>query len=362
MSEPVRVLQVVGGMSPGGIENFIMNLYENIDREKIQFDFIVHGRSENDYVEQIKSMGGKVYELPRLIRHPIKNLHQVKKIVKENKYPVVIRHSPNALVMPQLYVAKKAGAVTICHSHSSEDPQRIAHKLGQLFNKKGVDERLACSEKAGKWMYQDYSFIVIHNAISFQKFSFKEGDRARIREEFDFSDCKVYGHIGNFNEVKNHLYLIEIFAEIAKLDDDARFICVGEGHLRPQIEEKVKELGLTGKVFLPGTRRDVNAFMSALDVLIFPSIYEGLPLTLIEAQVAGLPGLLSDHITKDVIVTEGLFEMAPIEESPSLWAKKAVELAKITDRTCQRENLKKAGYDLEELTKWFEEYIKKLVQ
>ena len=356
---------MVGAMYPGGMENFIMNLYEKIDREKFQFDFIVHLQKEKDYSEQIRKLGGNVYEIPRLTQNPIGSLSMLYKIIKKNKYKIVIRHTANALVAPQLLVAKLAGAKTICHSHNETDPQVTIHKIGKILMKVAADKRLACSHKAGKWMYGMQDFQVIHNAINVNKFVYSEEKAERIRQEFDLEGKHVYGHIANFIGSKNHMFLLEIYQEIAKRDDKAIFFCLGEGELRPQIEEKIRELKLEDKIILTGIRHDVEDFMSCMDVLIFPSFFEGLPLTLIEAQIASLPALISDTITQEVIITEGMVTMKSIQENSKNWAEKAMEIlekSKLKTRQCQRKAIQDAGYDMDILVKWYEDYFTRLVE
>ena len=360
MNEPIRILHIVGAMYPGGMENFIMNLYRNIDRTRFQFDFIVHQQKDNDYTEEIEQLGGRVYLLPRLTRKPFSNLHRIRRLVRENHYPMVIRHTANALVAPQLLAAKSAGAVTVCHSHNETDPQLRLHRMGQKLMRRAADIRLACSEKAGHWMYGDQSFEVIHNAIDIPRFAYRESKAAKIREEFHLGGKHAYGNIANFIASKNHSYLLRIYREIIKLDPDAVCFCLGEGDLRPQIEEEIKELHLEERVILTGIRGDVPDFMSALDVLVFPSRFEGLPLTLIEAQAAGLPSLISDTITGDVIVTEGIVQQLSIELDPKEWAERAVLLAKEqSDRTCPYESIAAAGYDIRQLVQWYQEFIQK---
>lgn len=360
MNEPIRILHIVGAMYPGGMENFIMNLYRNIDRTRFQFDFIVHQQKDNDYTEEIEQLGGRVYLLPRLTRKPFSNLHRIRRLVRENHYPMVIRHTANALVAPQLLAAKSAGAVTVCHSHNETDPQLRLHRMGQKLMRRAADIRLACSEKAGHWMYGDQSFEVIHNAIDIPRFAYRESKAAKIREEFYLEGKHAYGNIANFIASKNHSYLLRIYREIIKLDPDAVCFCLGEGDLRPQIEEEIKELHLEERVILTGIRGDVPDFMSALDVLVFPSRFEGLPLTLIEAQAAGLPSLISDTITGDVIVTEGIVQQLSIELDPKEWAERAVLLArKQSDRTCPYESIAAAGYDIRQLVQWYQEFIQK---
>lgn len=357
MSEPIRVLHIVGAMYPGGIENFIMNLYEKIDKEKVQFDIAIHMRKPNDYVEIIEQMGGKIYELPRLTKRPIQNLSQIYRIVKDNQYKIVIRHTANALVAPQLLSARIGGAHTICHSHSEQDPQLLLHQLGKILMGAAASERFACSEKAGQWMYGGKSFQIIHNAINIKRFAYSAAASRKVREEFNLGECRVYGYVANFTPSKNHIYLLKIFKEISRLDENARFFCLGDGLLRPDIESEIKRLKLENKVVLTGIRKDVENFMSCFDVLIFPSIYEGLPLTLIEAQAASLACLVSDTVTKDIVVSQNLVKYESLEKEPEVWAKTAVMMGIGTDRSCQYESISKAGYDIEALAQWYENYF-----
>ena len=226
--------------------------------------------------------------------------------------------------------------------------------------KSATDQRLACSVNAGKWMFGKADFQIIHNGINLSKFEYHAKKREKIKEEFSLENQHVYGHIANFIESKNHMFLLQIFKEIAKRDEKAVFFCLGEGDLRERIEEKIKELNLQEKVILTGIRHDADYFMSSMDVLIFPSFFEGLPLTLIEAQIAGLPSIISDRITEEVVITEGLVVRKSLEEDPKEWANLAIKTAikgETEHRKCQRESIRKAGYDIEQLAKWYEDFF-----
>ena len=363
MSEPIRVLHITGAMYPGGYENFIMNLYENIDRSKIQFDMVVHTRKENDYVPRIEAMGGRVYKLPRLTKHPVSSLLQLYRLVKRNQYPVVIRHTPNALITPQLLVSRMAGAFTICHSHSETDGQMMVHKLGRLLMPVAAKGRFSCSEKAASWMFGKKDYTLIHNAIDLNKFAFDSCKAELVKNEFPIHGKHVFGYIANLIPSKNHVFLIEIFSEIAKKDPDAILFCLGEGVARPDIEAAISKHHLEDKVFLTGIRYDPQNFLSAFDVLIFPSIYEGLPLSLIEAQASGVQILMSDTITDDVIVSKGLIHKKSLNDSAADWADKALSLLENPDssRICQKEAITAAGYNIEELVAWFTHYVEAIV-
>lgn len=366
MQKKIKVLQVVGAMYPGGIENFIMGLYKYMDPEKVQFDFAVHARREGDYGPIIEQMGGRIFEVGRFTRHPIKSLKTLKKLIKEEQYDVVVRHTPNAMIVPQLMVARHAGAVTVCHSHSTTDPNMLLHKIGRLLINKYTDYPMACSAAAGKWMYKNHDFKVVNNAIDIKKFEYSPEKAKRIREEFNIGDAKLYGNIANLLECKNQLFAIDVFAKILEEDPDARFIFVGEGEMRPLLTQKIKDMHLEDKVILAGMRSDVPDIMSAMDVMLFPSIFEGLPLTLIEAQASGLPSLISDRITDDVIVTDGVIEKLGIEKLPQEWAKTALKMAgSSTGGSADRANrkdeirnqIKSKGYDIEELAREYTEFF-----
>lgn len=360
----IRVLHIVGSMHPGGMENFVMNLYRNIDRSKVQFDFITHTQSDPGYVQEIEQLGGRIYQLPRLTSNPVANLKGIKRIVKENEYVAVVRHTPNALVIPQLLAAKSGGSVAICHSHSTSNAKMTVHRIGRFMMKHSNVERFACSEEAGKWMYGNKPFRVVRNAIDLDGFSFKQLSREKIRKEFGMEDNQpVFGHIANFVACKNHTFLMDIYHDIAQRLPDARFFCLGDGDLRDGIMEKAERLGIADRVIFTGMRSDAADFMSAMDVLIFPSVYEGLPLTLIEAQASGLPILVSDTVNPGIEVTQGLVCWKSIQEPSGKWAKEAVSLLKVNpSRVCQREAIQKAGYDIHDLAKWYEEYFTGLAQ
>ncbi|WP_170832746.1 glycosyltransferase [Butyrivibrio sp. INlla16] len=361
----IKVLHIVGAMYPGGMENFIMNIYENIDREKFCFDFAVHSMKENDYEPRIRELGGKVFLLPRMTGHPMDNLAKLRKIVNEEEYDIVIRHTANALVAPQLWAARKEKAITVCHSHNETDPKKFVHFLFRPMLVSNADIRLACSENAGKWMYGNKDFRIINNAIDLNKFEFKEEKKQKVVDEFHLEGKHIYGHIANYIASKNHSFLMDIFSEIAKLDDKAVLICLGEGELKAETVQKAAELGISDKVIFTGIRHDAQNFMSAFETMIFPSFFEGLPLTLVEAQVAGLPILMSDTITDKVIVTKGLVEAKALSDGAADWAKRAVEIREKNEgasRSCQRESIREHGYDLEQLVRWYEGFLESVVK
>lgn len=351
-----RMLHIVGGMYPGGLENFIMNIYRNLDHDKVQFDVIVHSIREGDYTKEIEAAGGKVYLAPRKSRHPLGNFFAIRKIVKENGYQVVIRHSDNAFPVLDLLAAWMGGAKKrIYQSHSSNSSHVGLHKFFRMFMGWIPTDRFACSENAGKWMYGKRSFQIVKNAIDVEQNRFSGELREQARNEWQMEDCVVYSHVGIYMPAKNHKFLVEFFSEIVKKQPNARLLLIGEGGLREEIERQVKELHLEKQVILTGIRSDVPKLLQMTDVFLFPSIYEGLPLSVIEAQAAGLPCLISDRITKEVVVTDQVVSMSP-DEPKERWAQQAVALSenpRDSYAVTSQELVRKAGYDVKDLAEWY---------
>ncbi|MBQ3105834.1 MAG: glycosyltransferase family 1 protein, partial [Lachnospiraceae bacterium] len=347
-----RMLHIVGSMAPGGIENFLMHLYRNIDRELLQFDFIVNMKKENGYDEEIQGMGGKMYYATRKSVNPLKNFLEVRRIIKGGGYDTVCRHSDNAFTVVDLLAAKLAGAKRIImHSHSTDTAHKKIHGFFRLWMPWVTTHRFACSGKAGRWMYGKADFQVIPNAIDTRLFSYSGEERERLRRQWKVEDKHVYGHVGSFVYAKNHALLLDIFANICKQDEKAVLICVGDGPLRPEIEAKTEELKLTQRVILTGKRGDVPAFLQMFDLLLFPSRYEGLPVSVVEAQATGLRCLISDTITKEVLLTAQAEAMEP-RASAEQWALRAADMLteeSVKVRRSYEEEIKAAGYDIASL-------------
>lgn len=351
----VRMLHIVGSMSPSGIGNFIMNVYRNIDREKVQFDFIVHETREVSFEDEIKALGGKIYTATRKSVSPARNFADIRRIVKKGNYKVVFRHTDTATVAIDLLAAKLGGAkVRIAHSHSTSTPNVKMHENFQPFLNAMCTHRFACSEKAGKWLYGDKPYEVIINAINLKEFAYRPEIRERIRKKEKLGEQLVIGHIGNLLPVKNHLFMLDIMAELVKKQPDAKMIFVGDGVMRRPIEEKIEQLGLGDKVKLLGVRTDTAKLLQAMDVFLFPSKYEGLPIAMVEAQCSGLPNLVSDVITADVEVTPLVHKMS-LEQPAEAWADKILELAAITRMEPEYELFAQKGFDIRTMVRRYEE-------
>ena len=309
----IRILQVVGTMDLGGIETFIMNLYRLIDREQIQFDFLCHNRIEAKYTNEILSLGGKMYCV-RGISHIglFKYEESLYTFFKEHgEYRVVHAHQNdlNGIILKQ---AKKAGIKhRYSHSHTAYTGSNMLDKLRIAAFKIMVNNyctrAFACSKPAGERLYGTKSpkgFEIIPNGIDTNRFQYNSDYRATIREQLGIKDAPVIGHVGSFLEAKNHKFILECFKEFLKVYPSAKLVLVGTGKLEDTIKLKAEEMGIKKSICFTGAVTDVHKYLSAMDLFLFPSIYEGLPVAIVEAQASGLRILISDSISPDCVLTD----------------------------------------------------------
>jgi len=351
-----RCVHIVGSMAPTGIGNFIMNVYRHIDREKVQFDFIVHEKREVNYDAEIESMGGHLFYVTRKADSKWKNFRDIRRVVKQGNYDVVFRHTDTAMVAVDLLAAKLGGGKgvrLIPHSHNTFTPNEKLHRLFKPMLNHLATERFACSVDAGKYLFGDKPYEVIWNGIDIPRFVFSEEKRKRIRTEWSVCDKKVIGHVGNFMKPKNHTFMLDVFQELHKQDPNTVLVFVGNGDLHSQIVEKIKDYGLHNAVILTGVRNDTDMLLQGMDMFFFPSLYEGMPIALVEAQAAGLPCLISDVITDDVVVTDKVRKMS-LAQSPSEWADAARCLLEKGERHDTSEQIRRGGFDVMDLARRYE--------
>lgn len=301
----IRILHCVNDMHRAGLETMLMNYYRNIDRTKIQFDFLTHRPYRSDYDDEIESLGGKIYYAPRLYpqNYPA-YFRWMRKFFKEHpEYKIVHSHIDTMSYLP-LLAAKKAGVpIRIAHSHNTSLDRDFKYLLKQYFRLKinsVCTHRLACGEEAGKFLFGNRSFKVIPNAIDAEKFYFNEELRNKKREELGIKGEFVVGHVGRLSYQKNHKFLIEIFKELLKKEPESLLLLVGVGEKEEELRNQVKNLGINDKVRFLGNRSDVNELYQAMDVFVMPSFFEGIPVVGVEAQFAGLPCIFSDKVPEEV--------------------------------------------------------------
>ena len=332
--KPIRVLQIIGDVVGGGVEQVILNYYSHIDRNEIQFDFVVHNGALQSYIDNIKHLGGKVYEITPYKSNPIKTIFEMYNIMK-NKYKIVHSNMNALSVFPLLAAYLACVPVRILHNHSTDtkaEPLRtfIKHLL-RPFAKLFANQYWACSRLAGEWMYgkkavESGQVTIINNAIDLKKFAFNKDKRNKLREELGLQDCFVIGHVGRFMKQKNHDFLIDIFAEVVKQKENARLLLIGDGPLRKQIEDKVKALGLAKKVIFTGVRSDVADLYNAMDVFVLPSLYEGLGMVAVEAQANGLPVVASTEVPMEAKVSEKI-KFENLKSNIRLWVEKLLSFS-----------------------------------
>lgn len=332
-STPIRILQVVGGMNRAGIETWLMHVLRNIDRNKFQMDFLVHSDRKFDYSDEIKALGSRV--IPCLNpSKPWAYAQNFKKVIQHyGPYDIVHSHIHHYSGFV-LQLANKAGIpVRISHSHSdTKDIQlqagvgrRVYLRLMESWIKRYSTYGLAASKKAAVALFgsnweQDFRWKIHYCAIDLEPFK-ERVNKDVIRKEFNISkESFIIGHVGRFTAVKNHNFIIEIAKEVVKQDSSIKFLLVGEGPLRTEIEKLVKVLGLQSNVIFTGVRSDIPRIMrGAMDAFLFPSLYEGLPVSLLEAQAAGLPCVFSDVITDEVDIIKPLIFRQSLKEPTAKW-------------------------------------------
>ncbi|MGG3943979.1 glycosyltransferase family 1 protein [Peribacillus psychrosaccharolyticus] len=360
--EPIRILQVVTIMNRGGLETMLMNYYRQIDRSKIQFDFMVHRAVPGHYDEEIIKLGGRIFNMPPIkpgnYRKYFRLLDQF--FTTKREYKVVHSHiNENSSFV--LRAAKKAGVPgRIAHSHLSNLGLDIKLPF-RLYAKSTMrdypSDYFACSKNAGKWLFGGEiaanELTVLNNAVHAKKFTFNQTSRLVTRKNLGITNELVIGHIGRFEKQKNQKFLIDIFYELQKTQPKSLLLLVGEGQLKRSIEKKVKSLGLTKKVRFLGVREDIPNLLHAMDLFLFPSLFEGLPVVLVEAQAAGVQCLVSNSITKESDITGSLGFMS-LKESPEKWTQKILSMSYKHSENIDL--MTKKGYDTTANAKWLADF------
>ena len=343
----IRVLHIFHEMANGGIEHFVMDYYRHINRDEVQFDFLVSVDRKGAFDDEIKSLGGIVHHAYPLKKNPVKNYNDIARIVRENDYHIVHRHTGSAFGYFDLRAAKHGGAEhLIFHSHNNRAGNSMLHYFAKIFLSINC-EHLACSEEAGRWLFgPNSSFMIINNAIDCDKFCFRPEVRNRIRQELQFEDKFVIGHVGRFEDQKNHLRMLKIFKTVLKRRPNSVLVLVGIGSLQEQCMQLAHDLGISDQVLFLGDRVDVPELMQAFDLFLLPSLYEGFPFVLVEAQASGLVCAASTNVPAECNVT-GNVHFIDLEKADSEWADKVLEYSKFTtDRSKYAEKMKEQGYDI----------------
>lgn len=364
MSEPIRILHVLQRMEAGGTQALLMNLYMNIDRKKVQFDFLVEYPNKEFYDDEIVKLGGRVYYSDVRIS---KNIFKFRKILsnllKNNDYNIIHVHA-YTIGFFAFQVAKKYKIpVRIAHSHNNQTVKDKFYLLKLFMQKiytKYATDLFACSKDAGNYLFKNKEFLVLNNCIDSKKFIFNKDFRDEIRKELNIENCFVVGHVGRLHQQKNHLFLLNVFKEIKNKKGNAKLLLVGSGPLENKIKNYVNELGLNDDVIFLGVRQDVYKILMSFDVFILPSLFEGLGIVAIESQAAGTPIIISNGVPDSAILTP-ICKKVSLSESYEEWASDALLMA---DNEDSHKNMQQfiidGNFDLQSSVKWLENYyIKK---
>lgn len=357
-----KVLQVVSILDRGGEETMLMNYYRNIDRNKLQFDFLVHYDKRGVYEDEIEKLGGKIYRA-----FPIRpwNYGAYKKCLRQffsehkDEYVAVHAHILENCGFV-LEAAYEAGIpIRAAHSHLAApvfDIKLPFRKYGKyVLRKSHVTKKFACGKEAGEYLYDGDDFMVLPNAIETSKFVYNPVVRNEVRKELGIGDDEiVIGDVARFHPVKNQTFLVDIFQKLRQIKTKSKMLLVGVGQEQEKVRKKVNDMGLADSVLFLNVRTDVNRLLQAMDAFVAPSKVEGLPVSLIEAQASGIACILSDRVSKETAITD-LVQFVALDETPETWAEIILESVKINRRDVT-EQIKKAHYDIEENANWLQKF------
>lgn len=348
MKPPIRILHQVAGIGSGGVESLLVNLHRNIDKSLVQFDYVLsYDWGKGYYQEEIKKLGGRIYQLPE--GGLIKQLFYFFIFLRKHPEYSIIHTHRGALGSLFLLVALMAGKKNrICHSHYASRSEKFVAFMTEIMKpvvKIVSTKKFACGTGAGDYLYGKSNYEILKNSIDLSKFAYP-GCRLEKRLRLGFSENEiVYGHVGRFNEQKNSLFVIDVFNEIYKKQRNARLLMIGDGELIDDCKRRVREYEIDDLVTILSNRSDVNELLQVMDMIVFPSRYEGFSLAMIEMQAASLRILTSDMVSSDINLTGDVY-FKSLEDSAESWAKEAIRLSKYDRNSVNRSVLYQQGYDI----------------
>lgn len=315
----INVCHIVSGLKAGGVESMIYNYCSHMDLNKFNFHILYQHEPSQKNVVEFEKLGFKLHRIPSKIKHPFKNYLETKKYLKSNNINVVHCHMTLMNFIPLIAAKKLRIKTRICHSHNSDVRKKnIFVKFIEFVLKKicmfTATDLVACGEAAGKYMYNKKDFMILNNALDLNKFTYNKEIRDNLRKKYNINDDEIIiGHIGRFTNQKNHDFIIDLFNELYLFNDKYKLMLVGDGELKKIIEKKVDDLNLKDKVIFTGIIDNTNEIYSAFDLFILPSLWEGLPVVGIEAQVAGLKCFISSNVDKNIIIDRNKTKLINLE-------------------------------------------------
>lgn len=333
----IKVLHVGLSSNMGGIETYLINMYRNIDKSKFEFSYLVFSGPKVCFYDELCETGCKIFSVEHRRNNYFKFLKEVKEVLKNNSFDYIHFHLMEFSCFEIILFANKyCSGKIILHSHIANDNKRslktsILNKIGEyLVSREDNYIKAGCSEDAGKFMFEkfkDKSFKILNNGIDLDKFIYNERIREEVRNNLGLKNKIVIGHVGRFVKQKNHSQLVDIFYEVHKKNKDTVLLLVGQGPLLEEIKSKVNELGIQDSVNFIGVRNDINEIYQAIDIFLFPSLFEGLGFVLIEAQASGLPCFITDTLPDEVKVLDTTYSIS-LDEKNSFWAEKILDCSK----------------------------------
>lgn len=333
-----------------GITSVIMNYYRNMDRTGMQIDFVVNNKLDDEFRAELEGNGATVYHIPRK-SDPLGYMRRLYRVCKDGDYDVVHIHGNSAMMLFDVLPAALARVpVRVVHSHNTTCSHMMLHKLFKPLFHRCYTHGLACGEDAGRWLYGKRPFTVLKNGIELEGYRYDPAVREEYRRKIDAGERTVIGHVGNFIEQKNHTFLLDWFAELSREDDRYLLLLLGDGQLSDEMKEKAHRLGLDGKVLFAGKSTKARCYFQAMDLFALPSLHEGLPVVLVEAQAAGLPCLVADTVATEANLT-GTLRYLPID-STRAWVDAVRSVQVASDRAAQSDvwigRIAQAGYDIKQ--------------
>lgn len=355
-----RLLCIIGSMDVGGAETFLMKIYRNLNREQYQMDFVVIV-DDNFYEEEIRALGGKVFHVCAKRKNLLLYSKQLKEIIKQNKYDNVLRISAECWGTIDLWLAAFFGVKNRVLRSSNAGSERKGlnislHNIFKTVFTSVATTKIAPSEYAAEFSFgrkaiQKGKIFYLHNGLDVNVYQYNEEKRLSVRNQYELQDKFVVGHVGRFSNQKNHKFIIEIFSELLKKREDSVLMLVGTGRLESDIKALVEELKINDKVMFMGVRKDIPDLLSAMDVMVFPSFFEGMPNTIVEAQACDLPCVMASTITPEANIT-GEVEILHLEDGAEVWADKVISACKKVRCDRSKEFIEK-GYSIEKVTEQF---------
>jgi glycosyltransferase involved in cell wall biosynthesis len=346
----VRILVILGGLGKEGITNSVLTYLEKIDKEGITLHLGIAGNAEPDGLKRANAIGIPIHMLPGRNTDPVKYYLALKKLVKREHFDIVHVHGNSATLGIDMAAARAGGCpVRIAHSRNTSCTHPVMDKLMRPVFYANYTDGFACGEEAGRWLFRQRPFTVIPNGKDINRFLFREKDRVAIRRQYGIEDKIIIGHAGVMNAQKNHTFLLDIFNEICTGSDRYVLWLLGEdGGTKALLEEKIRRCNLQEKIMFLGFRPDVERYLCAMDIMVFPSLYEGLPNAVIEWQISGLPCILSDTITRECKIMDNI-TFLPLGAEAKAWADKITSTA-IAERSegqdMIRSKMMEAGFDI----------------